>query len=312
MADNAIAYNNGSPVTFATDDIGGGVQAARYKMMLGADGVDDGNVSSTNPVPVKDIDVKAAIEAQGDIEATMVVSLTKNSYIEIDCAGKASVTLFYIGSNLVAGFYLQYSINGSDFYNLGGQILQDSLNAGVTYNCMPYKKMRLSTSFVLSGTGTVGIRAKPQFIPSNPSLTLGSEYGDYLNEASVMMVGGYRYGTYEGVTLRFSDNLEVKVSDADVLNELRFTLAADTQSSVSSSVTSVTLAAENWGRKSFTIFNNSTAILWVTFGATATQATAKFAIAAGGFYEMPKPIFTGEISGIWAAANGNASVYEGI
>ena len=52
MADNAIANNNGSPVTFATDDIGAGVQSPRMKLMLGADGVDDGNVSSANPLPV--------------------------------------------------------------------------------------------------------------------------------------------------------------------------------------------------------------------------------------------------------------------
>ena len=52
MADNAIANNNGSPVTFATDDIGAGVQAPRMKLMLGADGVDAGNVSSANPMPV--------------------------------------------------------------------------------------------------------------------------------------------------------------------------------------------------------------------------------------------------------------------
>lgn len=54
MADNAIANNGGSPVTFATDDIGAGVQSPRMKLMLGTDGVDDGNVSSSNALPTSD------------------------------------------------------------------------------------------------------------------------------------------------------------------------------------------------------------------------------------------------------------------
>lgn len=50
MADNAIAVNGGSPVTFATDDIAG-VQHARFKVGFGVDGsyVD---ASASNPLPV--------------------------------------------------------------------------------------------------------------------------------------------------------------------------------------------------------------------------------------------------------------------
>jgi hypothetical protein len=89
-------------------------------------------------------------------------------------------------------------------------------------------------------------------------------------------------------------------------------LASDTPTSVASSAATVTLIAANANRRSLTIFNNSTAILYVAFDATATQAGAKVPIGAGGFYEMPSPIYTGVISGIWASANGNASIYEGV
>ena len=46
MADNAIAGNNGSPVTFATDEIGG-VHHARSKVGFGVDGT-YGDVSESN------------------------------------------------------------------------------------------------------------------------------------------------------------------------------------------------------------------------------------------------------------------------
>lgn len=51
MADNAIANNNGAPVTFSTDEIAG-AHIPRMKLMLGADGADGGTVSNLNPLPV--------------------------------------------------------------------------------------------------------------------------------------------------------------------------------------------------------------------------------------------------------------------
>ena len=89
-------------------------------------------------------------------------------------------------------------------------------------------------------------------------------------------------------------------------------LTSDTPTTVSSLATTQTLIAANANRRSLTIFNNSTAILYVRFGASATQVGAKIPIGAGGYYEMPSPIYTGVISGIWASANGNASIYEGV
>lgn len=50
MADN-VAITAGAGTTIATDDVGG-VQHQRVKLTMGADGVSDGDVSSSNPLPV--------------------------------------------------------------------------------------------------------------------------------------------------------------------------------------------------------------------------------------------------------------------
>lgn len=52
MADNVIANPGAGGETLATDDIGG-VQYPRSKLVIGADGVNDGDVSSANPLPVR-------------------------------------------------------------------------------------------------------------------------------------------------------------------------------------------------------------------------------------------------------------------
>ena len=88
-------------------------------------------------------------------------------------------------------------------------------------------------------------------------------------------------------------------------------VAAATVTQVASSATNVTLQASNAARKGLLIFNDSTAILRVKFGATASATSYTVQIAAGGYYEMPiPPVYTGIVDGIWAAANGNAYVTE--
>ncbi len=81
-----------------------------------------------------------------------------------------------------------------------------------------------------------------------------------------------------------------------------------TLANVASSNTNVTLFAAASGTSMRTIFNDSTAVLYVKFGATASTSSFTVPLAAGGYYEFPQPIYAGLVDGIWAAANGFARV----
>lgn len=83
-----------------------------------------------------------------------------------------------------------------------------------------------------------------------------------------------------------------------------------TLANVASSASNVTLQASNANRRGLMIFNDSTAILYVKFGATATSSSYTVQMAAGAYYEFPSPIYTGIVDGIWASANGNARMTE--
>lgn len=82
-----------------------------------------------------------------------------------------------------------------------------------------------------------------------------------------------------------------------------------TPTSVTASITSISLLAANSARKGTTIWNNSTANLYVELGATASISAFTARVGAGGYYEIPFT-YTGAISGIWEAANGSALVRE--
>jgi len=62
-------------------------------------------------------------------------------------------------------------------------------------------------------------------------------------------------------------------------------------------------------RKGATIYNSSTAILYMALGYGASTTIPTLPMAAGGYYEVPF-WHRGVITGIWAATNGNAFVTE--
>ena len=81
---------------------------------------------------------------------------------------------------------------------------------------------------------------------------------------------------------------------------------AATLANVASSATSVNLFAATAKALGRTIFNDSTQVLYVKFGATASSSSYTVQLAAGAYYEFPQPAYSGNVDGIWASANGNA------
>lgn len=90
--------------------------------------------------------------------------------------------------------------------------------------------------------------------------------------------------------------------------------ATATLSNVAASATSVTVLAANASRIGATITNDSSSVIYVKFGTTAsttsyTVSLAGSAAAPFSYYEVPAG-YTGRIDAIWASATGNARVTE--
>lgn len=83
-----------------------------------------------------------------------------------------------------------------------------------------------------------------------------------------------------------------------------------TQTSVAAATSSTALLSANAARLGATVYNDSTAILYVLLGSgTASTSAYTVQVAAGGYYEVPYG-YTGAIKGIWASATGNARLTE--
>lgn len=91
--------------------------------------------------------------------------------------------------------------------------------------------------------------------------------------------------------------------------------AVGTLSNVAGSASSVTLLAANTARLGFVIVNDSTAILYIKFGTTASATSFTYELPgnASGVYTLESAArfnYTGVITGIWASATGTARVTE--
>jgi hypothetical protein len=102
--------------------------------------------------------------------------------------------------------------------------------------------------------------------------------------------------------------------DVNVTQNVVPTSGTATASTVAGNAASVQLLASNTSRKMAMIFNDSThnnAILYIAFGVAASATVFVTQIAAGGYYELPLPIYTGAINGIWiGSATANARITE--
>lgn len=81
--------------------------------------------------------------------------------------------------------------------------------------------------------------------------------------------------------------------------------------SVAAAVASTSLLASNTSRRGATFYNDSaSASLYIKLGATASLTSFTVLVPPSGYYEVPSPVYTGAIDGIWDAAVGDARITE--
>jgi hypothetical protein len=87
-------------------------------------------------------------------------------------------------------------------------------------------------------------------------------------------------------------------------------VAAAGVTTVASSATVVTLQAANADRRGLAIYNDGKQKLYVKLGAAASLIDFTVMIDKQEYYELPQPMYVGEVTGIWDSVDGDARVTE--
>jgi hypothetical protein len=64
------------------------------------------------------------------------------------------------------------------------------------------------------------------------------------------------------------------------------------------------------GRIGLILFNDSTAIAYVKYGTGASATSYTVPMGPGAYWEMPAPVYTGQVNALWSAANGAMRITE--
>jgi hypothetical protein len=294
MADNVIIPATGSGTAtpeIATDDVGG-AHYQRVKLDVGGDGVS---------VPVEDFDGNLPVVITETANVGIVSSAitlpigifdpTNSNQADVTVAGRLKVEAHDGGSTL--------SVDDG-----GGALTVDG-TVGVTDN-----------GGSLTVDGTVSVNTLPAGdnnigdvdVLSLPALPAGTNAIGKLAANSGVDIGDVDVTSLPALPAGNNNIGDVDIASSVVLTTKQ-AASTGTLANVASSATSVTVLASNAARLGATIHNDSTEILYVKFGTTASATSYTVKMVADAYYEVPFG-YTGRIDGIWANANGNARVTE--
>lgn len=171
-------------------------------------------------------------------------------------------------------------------------------------------RLDFATSITVGGVFGSDPMGAPPVNPGFPQAVLNSAG----NLVYVQLNAAGEFLTRDADVLAAVDGLEALVTATnaklDTIIENTDKGATGTQTSVAGAAADTTILAANTNRQGATVYNDSTAILYLLL-ANAVSSTSVFTaqIAAGGYYEVPAK-YTGIIKGLWASATGNARVTE--
>jgi hypothetical protein len=113
------------------------------------------------------------------------------------------------------------------------------------------------------------------------------------------------------VTIGDGDLTPIAPVDAAGLQTRPGKAAASSTARVTAATSSTLLLAANTARLTATVFNDSSAELYLKYGSGATSTSKKLTVPSKGFWEMPPgSTYTGVIHGAWASATGAADIGE--
>jgi hypothetical protein len=135
--------------------------------------------------------------------------------------------------------------------------------------------------------------------------------GNSSASVSATQTGTWNITTLTGITNSLASSLVdssgVQYSGSNPVPTKEIRAATGTNTSVADNAASVTILASNTARLGATVYNDSSATLYLILGSTAastTNYTCK--IVSSGYYEVPFG-YTGQLTGIWASDPGDGA-----
>jgi hypothetical protein len=278
MADTVTLPGTGAVIASdeVTDGTLGTVQVQYVKLM-------DGDLNSTTKfgltTPLQIQGKQAALTSGTITTSTSTVTNTSATGYNVATVGitgtYAGVTFVFEGSPDGTNFFtLVGSRTDTGIAETGGTTLTNTTRAW-DVQVGAWTQFRVRATAYTSGTATILMSLQTMAVEPVPTVVQGPNSG-----SAVSWYFNYAPSTTATLT------------------------------NVSGSASNVTLLASNTSARVRTAYNDSTAVLYLKFGATASTTSYTVQIPPNGYYEFPQPLYNGIVDGIWSAANGAVRLTE--
>jgi len=144
-------------------------------------------------------------------------------------------------------------------------------------------------------------------LPGTVETDIGASTGFLATLAGAVLIDTVKVALQAGTAVigKLAANAGVNIGSVEFVGP-----ATGTVTAVASSATVVTLLAANTARVGALVVNSSTATLYLKLGSAASLTSWSVQLDPGAYWEMPRRYYTGIITGIWSAVNGDAKVTE--
>lgn len=278
--------------------------------LIGKVGIDQTTAGTTNAVSLAQIGATTVLGGNGASGAgALRVTIANDSTGILATVGTvttvSTLTSITNWGNIVdnAGF-----TDGTTRLSMGGFIYDEVAGTALTENDAAAARINVNRAQVqVIEDGAT--RGRYQTITTRgSSLIEGPTASDAVLAAAPVTVGGR--ASYAEPTAMSADGDVVDIwVDRRGRNVVKQQAGTGTQTTVAGSATNVTLLAANTSRLGAIIVNDSAAILYVRYAATATTSNYTVKMMPDAYHEVPFG-YTGIIDGIWSSATGNARVTE--
>jgi hypothetical protein len=321
MADN-VTLNPGTGGAVAASDEIGGVHFQRVKVITGVDGVNDGDVSSTNPLPTAIRKFCILNESSSITPLVGNDTWTSQEFSTANC-GTGILVLVYADQN--GNVYLDEKVTGGTYrvtasspYGANTPFAEMHVSHGDTWRVRFVNGSSANTIFEIKISQIPwGIPWITKIDPNMNAVSQGTPpwtfTGTESHDSAPPVTGD---GMQSLVAVANSSKPTYTSGNLVLLSvntEGALRVAADSDGSsaitrVSQNAASVMIVAANASRGYTIVHNDSAANLYLKYGTTASVTSYTYKIRPDETWEMPSDYhYESQIDGIWDAAGGGAA-----
>ena len=269
-----------------------------------------------SPIPAG-ANVIGAVNPDTTVTAVSLAAL--NAAAQVNLNGHGTVVISASGTyNGVINF--QGLLADGTWMNATGYINLDGSRQGGFYSstgavrviASGLRAVRAIMTGYTSGTAIVTLTASYASSPSPfPATVEGNGYADGISSVQILgRTAGSGGAAVSKVPIVDASGAWVMGAGNNIIGQVKaYRAPTSTVARVASLATTQTLLAANANRNGAMIYNESTSILYLKLGATASLTSYTVQVLAGGYYEVPA-YYSGIIDGVWAAAQGSCQATE--